>query len=546
MEAESLQKKFEKLLDDEENSSIDSSASTRTTSSDEDSSSDDEAASTKKAAIHKARKPVIAAKKNESSEDEEDEDEDNPKGNRGQPKYIKTKDEVTLDELPAPERVELVLDPSLKLEKIGRVISKVDKLLVIQSLRAGEAGNGELAPLDEDTILFDANRKSLGKIFEIFGPVTNPFYSIRFGTVNEPEERGLAVSTGEIIHVAQSPTYTKFIFNVDEIRRLRGSDASWSNDNEPPVEYLEYSDDEQEQEAKRALKNKNKKQPSQQQGVVANYSDGEASENDGATVCGDEDEDARSVSSATSANQNNKNYKNRGNFQNNRMNKSQSQNTIANNRPDFGNNKRAFNAHVPKSQTFCNNNGYNNNVQQHQPGNFNNQGYRNAQQQYGPSQGMNQQQQQQQFFGPPHQNMFWQQQPNMMHMHMNPPPSSQQHHNQYPMGPPNFMGGMPMNFNPYMGAPGYFNPYQGHVNPYPQQHQQPPMQHHQHHQQTHSGPSNSGGGQFYNRNDGANRPTPIGPQMPLVGASPNAPPAPSSNIIDKRFVQNPNYMKKSF
>ncbi|KAF1395644.1 hypothetical protein PFLUV_G00013740 [Perca fluviatilis] len=40
---------------------------------------------------------------------------------------------------------------------------------------------------------------------------------------------------------------------------FKGSDASWKNDQEPPEEALDYSDDEKEQEAKRKGKNSRKK-----------------------------------------------------------------------------------------------------------------------------------------------------------------------------------------------------------------------------------------------------------------------------------------------
>lgn len=38
---------------------------------------------------------------------------------------------------------------------------------------------------------------------------------------------------------------------------MKGSDASWEDNNEPPLEYLEYSDDEQERKAKKYLRKVN-------------------------------------------------------------------------------------------------------------------------------------------------------------------------------------------------------------------------------------------------------------------------------------------------
>lgn len=225
-----------------ETSSEDSSLSSSSSSSDDE----DESAGRKKVVVRRVVKPV------ESSSDTEDDDEDGSHRQRTAPvKYVKTKDEVTIDELPPPEQVEIVLDEKVKLKEVGRVISRVDKLVVVKST------SDNSAPLDEETIIFDANRKSIAKIFEIFGPVATPFYSIRLGTLDEIDKRGLALDVGALVYYAPDRTeYTKFIFNVDEMRREKGSDASWLHDNEPPVECLDYSDDEKEKRAKKAASKK--------------------------------------------------------------------------------------------------------------------------------------------------------------------------------------------------------------------------------------------------------------------------------------------------
>ena len=51
-----------------------------------------------------------------------------------------------------------------------------------------------------------------------------------------------------------SQELTKYILNIDKLKNIKGSDASWSNDNEPPVECLDYSDDEEERANKQRLK----------------------------------------------------------------------------------------------------------------------------------------------------------------------------------------------------------------------------------------------------------------------------------------------------
>ena len=200
----------------------------------------------------KMRMRQLVAKYSSDDDDEDDLDGEGNRKSNQQVKYLKTKGEETIDDLPPIEKLNLVLESSVNLIKIGRVISIVDnKLVVIQTLKQD---TGEAKPLDEDTILFDENRKGLGKIYETFGPVVSPFYSLRFN-LNEIKEGQLKVDVGSFIYYApESSKYTKFIFNVDELRQVKGSDASWNNDNEPPVECIEYSDDEQERRAKRELK----------------------------------------------------------------------------------------------------------------------------------------------------------------------------------------------------------------------------------------------------------------------------------------------------
>jgi H/ACA ribonucleoprotein complex non-core subunit NAF1 len=245
IENEHINKKFLNLIQT-------SSSCSSSSSSSENENSDGEQSKLK-------FKPKLRAKptkvKSSSDEDDDEDDEDNHKRNQ-QVKYLKTKNEITIDDLPPIEKLNLVLESSVNLIKIGRVISIVDnKLVVIQTLNnCQEANKNEAHPLDEDTILFDENRKGLGKIYETFGPVVSPFYSLRFN-LNEIKESQLKVDVGSFIYYApESTKYTKFIFNVDELRQLKGSDASWNNDNEPPVECIEYSDDEQERQAKRELK----------------------------------------------------------------------------------------------------------------------------------------------------------------------------------------------------------------------------------------------------------------------------------------------------
>ncbi|XP_077380779.1 uncharacterized protein LOC144020815 isoform X3 [Festucalex cinctus] len=105
---------------------------------------------------------------------------------------------------------------------------------------------------------FKTKDELLLEVFEVFGPVSRPLYIIRFNSHEDLSCKGLTL--GLIVYYAPDmKEYTGYIL-LQQLKLLKGSDASWKNDQEPPEEALDYSDDEIEQQAKRKLKN-TKKQP---------------------------------------------------------------------------------------------------------------------------------------------------------------------------------------------------------------------------------------------------------------------------------------------
>ncbi|XP_077999516.1 uncharacterized protein LOC144452318 [Glandiceps talaboti] len=68
---------------------------------------------------------------------------------------------------------------------------------------------------------------------------------------------------------------------LQQLQQMKGSDASWKNDEEPPDEFLDYSDDEQEKEAKAKLRNnrdKRKRKRNAQRNVQQETNDTSISE----------------------------------------------------------------------------------------------------------------------------------------------------------------------------------------------------------------------------------------------------------------------------
>lgn len=137
-----------------------------------------------------------------------------------------TAGELKLSDLPPIEDLKIEV-PADKLVKVGKVISIVDVLVVVESDKL-------MPPLDLDTVLFTKEGTVLGQIFDVFGTITEPHYSIRFTSYTQISER--AISLGLEVYFLPQPdrSITKFAF-VNELRKQKGTDASWENDNEPPL-----------------------------------------------------------------------------------------------------------------------------------------------------------------------------------------------------------------------------------------------------------------------------------------------------------------------
>lgn len=87
------------------------------------------------------------------------------------------------------------------------------------------------------------------QIFETFGSVQQPFYSLRFPASALPDPAIFTPGRA----VFYSPKMATFVFTRD-IRGMKGSDASNIFDEEVGAAEMEWSDDEAEQDYKRSQK----------------------------------------------------------------------------------------------------------------------------------------------------------------------------------------------------------------------------------------------------------------------------------------------------
>lgn len=153
-----------------------------------------------------------------------------------------TEGELKLSDLPPVEELTITV-PIDNLVKVGKVLNIVDVLVVIESIKA-------MPPLDLDTVLFKPNGKPIGQIFDVFGPVAEPHYSVRFSNSEQIKEKNIETGMDIFFAPQTDRSITKFAF-VNEIKKIKGTDASWKNDNEPPDHVVDFSDDEEEHKTRK-------------------------------------------------------------------------------------------------------------------------------------------------------------------------------------------------------------------------------------------------------------------------------------------------------
>ncbi|CAE6481837.1 unnamed protein product [Rhizoctonia solani] len=179
------------------------------------------------------KQPVFQAPNDPDMED----DEDTPSGSIAQ--YAGTKNEILLPEVKAPELA--AVPPEDVLELIGEVMTIIDSVVVVKGYTSGVD-----RVLDTDSLLVFEDRNVFGVVFETFGAVKQPLYSVRFPSASAIDKDTVRVGR-QVFHV---PTRSNFVF-TNEIARIKGSDASNLHDEEVGEDQLEFSDDEAEAQWRR-------------------------------------------------------------------------------------------------------------------------------------------------------------------------------------------------------------------------------------------------------------------------------------------------------
>ncbi|CCG23076.1 hypothetical protein CORT_0D02280 [Candida orthopsilosis Co 90-125] len=163
---------------------------------------------------------------------------------------IKSVHEVTNEKVPTlPESYEI--PENAPIEEIGEITGLVDRSVIIRAKTSGE-----FRILKEGSVLCFEDKTLIGLLYEIFGRVQSPVYSVKFNS-DEDFEKFKGTKGKAVYYVVPD---SQFLY-TDRIKHIKGTDASNCHDEEVPEEEQEFSDDEQElaaKQAKKRKKNKNK------------------------------------------------------------------------------------------------------------------------------------------------------------------------------------------------------------------------------------------------------------------------------------------------
>jgi H/ACA ribonucleoprotein complex non-core subunit NAF1 len=152
---------------------------------------------------------------------------------------IKSKNETE----PKVEPIHITIPNDSQLYPVGIMTQLVKAQIIVEQFESGEE-----KVLDLDSILVDEQKHIIGRISDTFGPVTQPFYAVRFNSEEEAKDQFQISKTAYFI-----PNFVKIVL-TRPLKLLKGSDASNIHDEEIPEEEQEYSDDEKEIEGKRKKK----------------------------------------------------------------------------------------------------------------------------------------------------------------------------------------------------------------------------------------------------------------------------------------------------
>ncbi|KAL8784249.1 MAG: hypothetical protein Q9213_004071 [Squamulea squamosa] len=167
--------------------------------------------------------------------------DDEDKGGKAPSGPLRTLNEKPDEIVPKPQ---VDITPDMTVSELGNVEHLVENSILIKGKTSGES-----RALESGSLLCLADRSVVGVVAELLGQVQHPYYSVRFTNPTAIAEAGISKGTS-IFYVEQHSSY---VF-TQNLKALKGSDASNMHDEEVGDDELEFSDDEAEAEHKRRAK----------------------------------------------------------------------------------------------------------------------------------------------------------------------------------------------------------------------------------------------------------------------------------------------------
>lgn len=173
----------------------------------------------------------------------------------------RTKHEIEDPEVPPPPIAKLEQPELSQIRALGRVHSIVDNVVLVEqqpqpsegaqsTVMSTASAPATMEVLDSESLLCFDDGKVLGLVYETFGSVLHPMYTVRFPS-SEAIDRDTVHLDRKVYFLPGSSTVV-----LTKAIRNKGSDASNMWDEEVAEDEVEFSDDEEEAAAKRRRRNK--------------------------------------------------------------------------------------------------------------------------------------------------------------------------------------------------------------------------------------------------------------------------------------------------
>ncbi|XP_020291792.1 H/ACA ribonucleoprotein complex non-core subunit NAF1 isoform X1 [Pseudomyrmex gracilis] len=166
----------------------------------------------------------------DTSSSENESDVPHTNSNKKKENFKEKKHNNECDYLPPLENLNLSV-PEVSCELLGKIQKIVEEVVVIEPLP-------DKPRLDIDTILFiNQGRQSLGRIFDVYGKVSEPYYCVRFNSSEHTQKSDIVDKP--VYYCPNKKEYTSLIF-LHELTKIKACDPV--GDDESP----DFSSDEEE------------------------------------------------------------------------------------------------------------------------------------------------------------------------------------------------------------------------------------------------------------------------------------------------------------